>query len=457
MIFFTLLSLFFGLVTSFSYLTLSINAVIFGLLAHAQASSLRLGKKTRLWLVLALGYVALFGWQTDGLKAITGLTIFSGSFWVSHWLKWSRKVLVRIVLASLCLGLGGVALVDGVQLRNQLAQKISPPFMTDMFVYLNTVRDYKQTGNYYQAFAHSLQGLSPNYGTGQLAGEIWGWKQPLIFTVWRLLPGNTTAIQWLGVIVFSLVLLASYKLARVFVPPHQALIAPFLVWPYFRYPLTEMTLLQVEWWALVVFILGFMAYLHRRFWLAGIAFAFSLAIRELFALPILGLVALQLLQRRLRAAFVISLPTILIFLPYYYFYHLGHVLNYEAFDLLSPATLRQGAQNGWQFVQTTLAYGSWSYGLWMARPFLLLLAANTIGIALLLIVKQKQRGELLSLSVSFLLFFLLSFKLGIMDVWHDYWGIYYVPLLLTSTPIVFYFLDKEVPEILRALKKRASI
>lgn len=457
MIFFSLLSLFFGLVTPFSFLTLGINALVFGLLTQGLVKSLPPGRKTRVWLALALGFATLYGAQTDGVKTIAGLTLFSGSFWVGHWFQWSKQAYTRIVLGSLYLGLAVVAFFDGARLRSQLAQPTTPPFMTDMFVYLTTIRDYKITGDYYQAFAHSLQEFSPNYGTGKLAGEIWGWKQPLIFTVWKILPGNATTIQWLGVIVFSLALLLSYKIARVFLPIPQALIAPFLIWPYLHYPLTEMTLLQVEWWGLAVFVFGLMGYLAKRFWWAGIAFALSLAIRELFAIPILGLVVLLLFQRRLKAALILSLPTALFFLPYYFFYHLSNVFNYEAFDLFSPASLRQGVQNGWQFVQTTLAYGSWNYALWMVRPFLLLLAANTLGIGLILIARWQQRWQLTSLLVSFLLFFLLSFKLGIMDVWHDYWGIYYIPLLLISTPIVFGLLDKEVSTLLKRFRKKASI
>lgn len=440
MIIFTLLSLFFGLITPFSYFTIIINSAVFGLLAQAQIKKALLGYKIGTWLLLGIGYSLIYGFQTNSFMLISGLTVFSLFYWLSHRLYSTFNQLILIVFFCLFIGLLGTALIDGAQLRNQLTQDISPPFMTDMHVYQNSLNLYKKTGDYYGSFAVSIQGLDINYQTNQYAGEIWGWKQPLIFTLWKMVPGKAAGVQWLAVIAFSLILLATYKIARIFLSPQQALIAPFIIWPYLHYPLVEMTLLQVEWWALVFFFLAFMAYMRRGFWTAGIVFALCLAVRELFAIPILGLVVIQLFRKRFKTALSLSLPTILFFLPYYYFYHLKNVFRYETFDLLSGETLRLGAISKWELVRTTLAYNSWSYGLWMIRPFLILLAINSLGLLSLIILKKK-RWQFLSLLTVFLLFFLFSFLLNMMDTWHDYWGIYYIPALLLTTPIVFHYLD----------------
>jgi len=453
MIIFTLLCLFFGLVTPFSHFTLIINSVVFGLLAQAQIKKFILRYKIGIWLLLGFGYSLIYRFQTDTSILISGLVVFSLFYWLSRRLYSNLNQLVLIVFFCLFIGLLGTALIDGTQLRAQLTQDISPPFMTDMDAYQNSLNLYKETGDFYQSFAVSIQGLDINYGTDQYAGEIWGWKQPLIFTLWKMVPGGKAAgVQWLAVLAFSLILLAAYKIARIFLSPQQALIGPFLIWPYLHYPLVEMTLLQVEWWALVFFFLGFMAYLIKRYWLTGIIFTLCLAVRELFAIPILGLVVIQLLRKRFKSALSLSLPTILVFLPYYYFYHLRNVFQYEAFDLLSGETLRSGALSKWELVRTTLAYNSWSYGSWMIRPFLVLLIINSIGLLLLIILKKKP-WQFLSLLTAFLLFFLFSFILNMMDTWHDYWGIYYIPMLLLTTPVVFHYLDRYFPGIFKRLKK----
>jgi len=403
-------------------------------------------------LLLGFGYSLIYGFQTDTSTLISGLAVFSLFYWLSHRLYSNLNQLVLIVFFCLFLGLFGTALIDGAQLRAQLTQDISPPFMTDMDAYQHSLNLYKETGDYYRSFATSLQGLDLNYHTGQYAGEIWGWKQPLIFTLWKMVPGKAAGVQWLAVMAFSLILLAAFKIARIFLPPQQALITPFIVWPYFHYPLVEITLLQVEWWALVFFFLGFMAYQLKRYWLTGIFFALCLAVRELFAIPILGLVIIQILRKRFKTVLSLSLPTILFFLPYYYFYHLKNVFQYEAFDLLSGETLRSGTLSKWELVRTTLAYNSWSYGSWMIRPFLVLLIINSLGLLFLIIIKKK-RWQFLSLLTVYLLFFLFSFLVNMMDTWHDYWGIYYIPMLLLTTPIVFHYFDRFFPGIVKRLKK----
>lgn len=439
---FTLVPLFFGLITAYSFPTVGLNAAVFGLLAEAQVNDSKCPKKIAIWLLLGLFYSGSYYISgADRSVVFVGLLIFTGTYWLSHWLRLRVKQLVHLVISLLIFGLVLAALIDGSQLYRQISRQPAPPLVTDMNVYLATIYEYKKTGDYYLSLATSLKNMDSNSGSRRLAGEIWGWKQPLIFTVWKLLPGSAASVQWLGVVVFSLALLASYSIAQLFLVPKKALIAPFVLAPYFHYPLVEMTLMQLEWWALFFFLIAFLAYLRQRYFSAGIAFVLTLAVRELFAVPILGLVIIQLLRKNFRGAWRLGLPTLTIFFPYYYFYHLQNVFHYEPFNLFSRGTLRSSAANGWEFVRTTLAYNSWSYALWPIRPFLLLLAISSLGITGLLIL-SKKRWQYASLLTGFLLFFLLSFRLGIMDVWHDYWGIYYVPLLLLTVPIVFGGLGK---------------
>lgn len=347
--------------------------------------------------------------------------VFLGSFGVI-----SSRLTVISVLAALCIGFVLVHATSGQELRNTLILLGNGVLTTDMTTYLHVVNKIKAGEGFYPAFAESVKGQ-----LGAMPSELWTWKQPLIFFLWKYFPGGSMSIVNLALVMFSLVFVASYLIGRKFLSPIAALLCPYMIWPYLTYPFVEQTILQVEWWGLCFLFYGLAAYFYERRLLAGIFFGLCLGVRELFIIPIFFIILADLLNRRFYATVKISIVIVAIFLPLYLF----HLLSISQFQNVSDIlfdSVRSGSTSGWITVRPTLSYNSWSYALINFRPFLILMFLNTI-LLIINMVRVKKVNDLTLLSI-FLPFFLISFKLG-SDLWHDYWGIYYVPLMLMVTPI----------------------
>jgi hypothetical protein len=81
-----------------------------------------------------------------------------------------------------------------------------------------------------------------------------------------------------------------------------------------------------------------------------------------------------------------------------------------------------------QIVLPTFAFGSWEYYWYFLRLFIV---SYCIGLVALLKGWQRERITLLA---SF--FFPISFFILGSSVYNDYWGIFYVPVVLMSVPLI---------------------
>lgn len=428
-----------GLITPFSYPSTFVNTFCFGLLFAVIINPNKNNKLNNLLFVLAISiyaFIIYIYWHNPSMAVIGLLGIILGRFVFSTLVK-NTKSLVIISLSTMVLNLFIFAFFDGVQLRGYLNNRPGPPFGTDMASYLSTYYQLKEDNSFYQSFAFDIKNrLDNNY-----PGELWGWKQPITFYLWRIVPGRGGSIQLLATVFFSINLISFYLIGKKFLKSNLALLCPFLVLPYFHYPLTEQTLIQVEWWALSLFLTGAVFYLYNRRLLSGIFFALALASRELFAIPIVFLFIAELFKKDKKwpqNAAVLALPTLLLFFPYYILIHLNNVLRFEKLDTILENSQRAQYQSSWALVRTTLAYNAWSYLLGQLRPFLLLLIFNSLALLGKLFWEKKKLLTFALLSL-FLPFFLASFKIGIIDAWHDYWGIYYIPLMMGVTPIAWQY------------------
>jgi hypothetical protein len=383
-----------------------------------------------IWLIIIL----LFGIASTSRTVILTISLLSGFIIILGLIKKiSSKTAIVSTLAVLIIGLGIVQLAEGRNLRNIISAPPTPPFHTDMITYLNTLYKIRSGENFYEAFSESVKSEM-----NSLPAEIWAWKQPLIFYLFKFFPGGSMSVIYLAIFNFSLVLLSSYFIGRKFLTPVSALICPFLIWPYFTYPLIEQTIMQVEWWGLSFLIFGLLCYFYDKKLLCGIMLALSLSSRELFIIPIAFLIFVDLFNKKFTPTIKLILPIIFIFLPLY-IAHLYQISNYQNPYLLTLSSFRKNSLSGWEMVRPALAYNSWSYALTNIRPFLILIILNTT-LLVIKIIREKKVFDLILIS-SFLPFFIISFKLG-SDPWHDYWGIYYIPLVLLVTPISVMYIPK---------------
>lgn len=373
------------------------------------------------WLISIKNHWAIHGVFLSWLLIITGYLM--GSFIKDNLRPW-------VLLFFLSLGYLLVAFFDGRPVRQIVKQEpIFDHYTTDMKGYLKTYFLIEKGMPFYQAYAIGEKG---DAFVDSYPGEIWGWKTPFLFYLWKIFPGQDgRTIYWLFVTLILSIPLFSYLIAKQLVGNNLASLSPFLIWPYFLLPLKEMTFIQVEWWGLIFFLLGFYFLLNNRIFWAGLFFTLTLFSRELLAVHLFFLGAVLLLSGSKKAIRSIFAPFLLIFL-FYILIHIPNIKNYENLSILDSWWRKGGATVAWHNVRNTLAFNSWQYLLFNFFPFRISLIFSLLGLVFLY-MRRKIKKYLLSMA-SFLPFFLFQFKPGIMGLQHDYWGIYYVPLTLLFLP-----------------------
>lgn len=426
MVFAAIVLLFLGVITPFSQTTTFFNAALLGLLLEKLTEPCSAKKKFFAATLFLLIYgLLLRPWGMYFI--IIGFSGIGAGFVLAYFFRQKNKSFSAVFWILIAVNLLVFVTVDGRALSRQLAHAPPKTFQTDMAAYLKTYYLMRQGVSFYQAYARAA-----TTAFKCLPGEIWGWKQPFIFYVWRVLPGGGVSLQYFAGILFFINLFALYKITRKMLPAPFAYLSPVIVLPYFHYPLSEQTLLQVEWWGLSFFIWGAWAFFYKKWLFAGVFFGLALCVRELFLIPIGFLLFTLLLARNFKPFLIILLLIILIFVPQYA-RHLSQISQYDSLTRLLNNAARKDAAAGWGMVKTTLSYNSWSYAAFSLRPFLILLIADTICF-FVQIFRRKNIVNNLTLLSLYLPFFLISLKIGMIDVWHDYWGIYYVPFMLAVAP-----------------------
>lgn len=351
--------------------------------------------------------------------------------------KWNNFLIPVTLLLFLTIGYLVIALTKGGQVRARVSQEpIYGSYTTDMMGYLKTYYLIKKGMPFYQAYALGEIGGA----AGGYPGEIWGWKTPFLFYLWKIFPGKDgRSIYWFFTCLVLLIPLTSYLIAKELVGQKLAYLSSLLVWPYFLLPLKEITFIQVEWWALTLFLLGFYFLLKEKVIWTTLFFSFTLFARELFAVHLLSLLIVLLITKKRKMIISILLPFLFISL-FYLFVHIPNVGKYEDLSILSdwwrisPKTINLFLS--WKYVQTTLAFNSQQYLLVNLFPFRVSLILSSL--ALLYLNSKRKSAKYLLFLASFLPFFLFQFKPGLMTIYHDYWGIYYVPLTLIGLPAAVY-------------------
>ena len=294
-----------------------------------------------------------------------------------------------------------------------------------MRAFLKTYYLMKSGDNFYDAFPKGMSGwLGVNFHT-----DLAGWREPFLFYLWSFLPGNGESIYYLGLLIIMTAIFSGYAIAKKFLSDAKSLMIPFLLLPYFYLPLSEISLLQVEWWGLIFLIIGLAFYVHKHPWVAGIFFILSLASREIFLIPILSIIAVNFFIRKTWniRPLIICLTA---FCVYFFLYHIPKI------SLHQTSLLRSTNSGDWHILNTTFAYSSWNYLLGSFRPFIILFITTT-SFLIFQIIRKKWHPTLFLMSLYLPIFgFALIVSLnGGLTPWHDYWGIYFVPLLIIVSPI----------------------
>lgn len=385
-----------------------------------------------MWVRLFASILTLFGLMTFFSPTERALNLLTFAFVnLTIWKKRTTKIFVAMTLALLVLQVFVSGQIGGSAIRQELVKPRGESVETDMRGFVKTYQLMKAGESFYDALQ---KGMTAAMHTPFVV-DIGGWREPFIFYFWTLLPGSAESTYYSFEIFVSATLLAVYLVSRKLLTRNLAILSPFVLLPYFHYPLVDLTFLQVEWWGLFFFIFGLTSFLYRRILLAGVFLALALTTRELFIVPVTLVVLVCLKTYRPIETLKLTFP-ILFALSFYFGIHLPNIFSRGA--VISRGELGRITAERLSFANYPLAFSSWSYLLGIYRPFLVLALFSVVGMFHKMVKGHFRLNHLIILTswIPFLTFTVFMAANGVIDRWHDYWGIYFVPLLLVSAPIL---------------------
>ena len=380
-------------------------------------------------LLFTLGlYTLLKGFNVNYLiGTILGLFIGYSIDFVGLMKKAAIFVLIFLYLVSFW--------INSENLRIFLAQDLSKfAYNNDPGIFLKTYYLIEQNVNYYDALNSAQLG---RFGQHIVNGDVWGWRLPTIFYIWKYLPTSSgLSIYVLFLILASALLLVSYKIGRRYLGARLAILPSYLLFPYLHYAARDQTFLQTEWWSVSTFVIAIYLFITRKHFYSIILLSLTVLIREVYILPIgLTVIYLFITRKRNFRLFLIPLIAFLIL----FIFHTSQVNYYiNAYGtLFSPRVV----SNGLLFVQQTLAFASWEYLLFQFRPFIILLVASLFGC--FYVYKNINKNEGILWTLAFLPFPIAFLRFGTLP-YNDYWGIIYMPTVITLAPLLLGFFKQRL-------------
>ena len=319
--------------------------------------------------------------------------------------------------------------INSLGLRDFLAhQPISETYRTDMDDFLKTYYLMGEGLPYYISFK---QAVEENAFKSKVSNNLWSWRLPTVFYIWKWLPGESgVGIYYLFLFLSLGGLYLSYALIGELLSKknqHFAILSAYLLFPYFHFALRDPTLLQTEWWGVFPLLGGIYFLVKNRLNGAIVLFILTVIIRELFMIPLIGIGVLLYIKKS-REAWKMLLPMGIFFLMM--FFHGQQVLRITGAngEFFAPRIHTLGSK----IVLSTLAFGSWEYAWNQLRIFPIFYVISLVGI---IFTKSWFSKYLLVFFV-----FPVSFLILGSSVYNDYWGIFYMPFVIISTPLILNYL-----------------
>lgn len=387
-----------------------------------------LGQNRRNWLAatLVFSWFIFYQFKEFSLAPIWGsvsglaLTLLLDKF----------KLVAKLAIWVLIFLFLSTAAVSGQDLRNFLANDLAiGTYNNDPGILFKTYLLMEAGTDYYDAFATAQLG---RFSQQIVSHDVWGWRLPTIFYIWKLVPGSGgLSIYFLYLVLASILLFAAFKIGQRYLDFPISILPSYLIFPYLHFGARDQMFLETEWWSIFLFIAGLYFLILRKLFWATVILALTVLVREVYILPIGLLFIFAIVKnKRLAPVFLIALGAFLIF----FLYHVYRVNFYiDAWGtLFSPRTI----ENGLFFVQQTLAFASWEYFFFWLRPLTIFLAASIVGCWFL--IKQGRKEEGIIWLLAFLPFPISFLRFGSVP-YNDYWGLIYVPLAIILAPTVLGF------------------
>lgn len=340
----------------------------------------------------------------------------------------NKRINKKWAILPVLIALLACASVSGDEVISILKTDPKPKsYVRDMGLYLETFYLMKTAiPNYYQAHGQALLNHA-EYFDKTLPKDVWSWRLPTVFWVWYLLPSNNGVVIYMVYVGLTLLmLLAAAEIGKYFWPNgYFFLLLPYLLLVYFRFPLRDWTILQVEWWSALFWIFGVWGLIKKNYLALFGGTLLSIGIRELMVVPLLLAAFTSLVLRKRRELTIFALTGIVfaVFLLWH-----SHQIGSVAGALIKTG-FNPRLNGSTLVVQATLAFGSWEFLFNQWRIFTLMWILAFFGY-----LSKPSFQKLILASPMTLTVFYLKFATG---VWSHVWGVLYMPSVLLGVFILF--------------------
>jgi len=320
------------------------------------------------------------------------------------------------------------------QFNIELAEPELGTYTSDEVAFLKTFYLMEKGNDYYLAYKIARE----NYASGNLIqSKVSTWRSPVVFYLWNIFSENGEDILTIFVFFMFISLICSYLLLKKFMSHKLSLIGSLAIAPYFYDSLKYKTaFLFTEWWGLFFFLIGLVAIVYKRYFVACLGLILAILSRELFIIPVLGFLLLRVIQKKEIKYFLV--PIIVFFL--FYFFHWHNVTNIMMSTNKVNITVDRFHFYSILNLHKMLSFSMRQYVLFGLKTHYLVLLLGFMSLILNIILSRKY--ELLYLFVAVISFLILLPAISVKE--NDYWGITFVPLLLISLPLLMSFNKNDV-------------
>ncbi len=307
-------------------------------------------------------------------------------------------------------------------------------YRSDEASFVKTLYLMERGQNYYSAFRDARVNL---LGGIRIDNEVLTYRLPTIFYIWTFfsLLGSTSLVLCLF-IFFSLFFLYSiYMIVKKLANKWAAVFSVLILLPYFYDTFKYgSAFLFIEWWGLFFFVYGSAAFIYKHNTNAAVLLSLSVCIRELFIIPIFFWLFYSLIRKKDIRVFLI--PTV-VFTLFYLLHYFSMVLY-----LGNGNTSFSGRVHAFSKINLLhmLSFSMRSYVIAGLKSHYLLFFLGIIAVIFNIIYKRSEYFRFLALAV--FSFIVVLPMISIME--DDYWGIIFMPLILSFIPLLSNFWKGEL-------------
>ena len=313
------------------------------------------------------------------------------------------------------------------------SEPIDKGYVSDEKDFLKTFYIMKKEENYYKSFGLALRN---DARFTKIPTDLYSWRLPTVFYIWRFLATNGQGIINLFIILSSISLLAAFLITKNLVKEEFAVFSLLALIPYFLNAVSNTSFLFIEWWSLFLFLLA-LAFIFNKKTSIGIFFlVLSSLTRELLIIPAIAISIILSFRHKKITPLLIVVFAFLIFMFMHFFLiekNYNNVISYSS---------RKIHPFDKDFLLHILAFSTQFYRLAWLRIGTLFTTLTLIGFLITLpLYKNKDNMNLLLIAISSSLpLFLISLFISTSDssgFYSDYWAIIIIPVFIIFSPLIF--------------------